>query len=457
MLLKHLPKKLIVLFFGDAFLISLAFFLSPLIRQREIIWSLVEPSWTGGLVLGIYLLTFYLADLYDLELSFKNPKYLSRFLVAILIASVFVAMLFFFSPALRSGRGVFLINAGLVGILTYSWRLIFYWWFKNLFKKQKKLLIVGAGWAGKTLYETIKDNQRYKVLGFIDDDPFKWGQTCLCEVLGGCSILKDKVSTNDVDAIIIAITHLKSPELLKCALDCKMDGIEVYDMPSFYEELTGKVPVEHVNDFWFVSTPLSGVRKNLYTLRIKRMLDLILSLFGLICSLLITIPIAIVIKMESSGPVFYRQRRIGLNRRPFDLIKFRSMKIGTENERQFAGNKDDPRITKVGKIIRLMRIDEIPQMWNVLKGQMSFIGPRALMEEEVREFDVKVPYFSLRHSVRPGITGWAQVNYKHGATVEDALEKLQYDLFYIKNLSPFFDFHIILKTVKVVLLGKGAR
>lgn len=286
------------------------------------------------------------------------------------------------------------------------------------------------------------------VSGDLSDSP---------KVLGGSTTLKDRVLAGEVDAIVIAITHLKSPDLLRCALDCKMEGIQVYDMPSFYEEVTGSVPVEHVDDFWLVSAPISGVRKGLYNLRIKRLLDLVLVLSGLIISLPITVPTAVAIKMESSGPVFFRQRRVGLNGRSFNLIKFRTMKVGTEGDRRFAGSKGDPRITRVGKLIRLFRIDEIPQMWNVLRGEMSFIGPRALMEEEVKEFETRVPYFPLRHAIRPGITGWAQVNYHHGATVEDALEKLKYDLFYIRNLSPLLDFFILLKTVKVVLSRKGAR
>lgn len=457
MLLKHIPKKMLLLLFGDIFLIYLAFFLAPSIRLGTIIWDVMGISWTGFVILAAYLLFFYLADLYDINIRFKSSKYLFKFLAAMGVASGLVAVALFFFPTLKYGRGEFLINIGLVGVFTYSWRLVFEWWFKNFIKRQKRLLIVGAGWAGKALYETIKDNPNFRVIGYVDDDSSKWGKNYSCEVLGGCSILKDMVNTNRIDIVIIAITHLKSLELLKCVLSCKMAGVEVYDMPSFYEEVVGKIPVEHVNDFWFVSTPLLGVRRSIYPRRIKRMLDLLLSLFGLICSLPIIIPAAIAVKMESPGPVFYRQRRVGLNGMPFDLIKFRSMKIETENDRQFAGNMNDPRVTIIGKILRLTRIDEIPQMWNVLQGRMSFIGPRALMEEEVREFQTTVPHFSLRHSVRPGITGWAQVNYQHGVTVKDALEKLQYDLFYIKNLSPSLDFHILLKTMKVVLWGRGAR
>ena len=454
MFLKHLPKKMLLLFLGDAILIYLAYIISPSVRFGNITWGFVQPSFV---VLGIYLFIFYLADLYDLNINFKNPKYIFRFLATISVSAVATTVLFFIFPYLKAGRREFFISAALACFFTYSWRLLFGWWFKNVLRKQKKLLIVGAGWAGKTLYEVIKGNSNYNVIGFIDDDPCKWGSSNLPEVVGGCQTLKNQVRANGVDSIIIAITHLKRPELLKCALDCKIDGVHVYDMPSFYEEVTGKVPVEHVDDFWFLFTPLEGVRKSVYNLKIKNMLDIILSLIGLVISLPLTVLTATAIKLESPGPIFFRQRRIGLYGKTFDLLKFRSMKVGTEGDRQFAGQKNDPRITRLGKIIRLSRIDEIPQIWNVLRGEMSFIGPRALMEEEVREFETKVPYFSLRHSVRPGITGWAQINYRHGATVEDALEKLQYDLFYIKNLSPLLDFHILLKTVKVVLFGKGAR
>lgn len=457
MLIKHLPKKMLLLFLGDAILIYLAYIISPSVRFSTIRMEFAQPSWAGALILGIYILTFYLSDLYDFDAKFKSPKYLLRFFAAIFISALATMILFFLFPDLMAGRGVFFKSAALVGILTYSWRLLFEWWFKNVLGKQKRLLIIGAGWAGKTLYDSIKGNTDYNVIGFVDDDPCKWGSANSPEVVGGCKTVKEQVRANEIDSIVIAITHLKGPELLKCALDCKMDGVQVYDMPSFYEEITGKVPVEHVDDFWFVSTPIAGVKKNAYNLKIKRTLDITLSFIGLVVSFPLTILTAIAIKVESPGPIFYKQRRIGLNGKTFTLLKFRSMRVGTEGDRRFAGQKNDPRITRIGKIIRLSRIDEIPQVWNVLKGEMGFIGPRALMEAEVREFETKVPYFSLRHSVRPGITGWAQINYHHGASVEDALEKLQYDLFYIKNLSPLLDFLILLKTVKVVLFGRGAR
>lgn len=458
MFLKQIPKKLVLLFLGDIFLITLSFLYTPSIAKGNITWHIAQPSLGGAIDVLIYLFAFYLADLYDLKVRFNGASYLIRLLTVALIVPGILTVIIFIFPALKSGRGVFILNASFVAILTYTWRLVFYWWFRSKLRKRKNVLIVGAGWAGKTLYETLKDHVNYNMLGFIiDDDPAKWGNKDYPYVMGGSAMLKEKVKDHGVDIIVIAITHLKGPDLLRGALDCKIMGVDVYDMPSFYEQVTGKVPVEHVTDFWLVSVPLTGVRKNIYTLKIKRVIDLFLSLLLIILALPLALLAALAIKIDSKGTVIFRQKRVGSNGKLFYLFKFRTMMTGMENDRQFAGRRDDPRITRIGKYLRVLRIDEIPQVWNVLKGEMSLIGPRALMEEEVLEFEPKIPYFSLRHSVRTGITGWAQVNYKHGVTTGDALEKLQYDLFYIKNLSPLLDFLILLKTVKVVLWRRGAR
>ena len=190
---------------------------------------------------------------------------------------------------------------------------------------------------------------------------------------------------------------------------------------------------------------------------IKGIIDSCLSLLSLLISVPIIIATAIAIKLDSNGPILYRQKRVGHNGKIFELIKFRSMSVDAEKDGAEWAQENDKRVTRVGKFIRRWRIDEIPQMWNVLKGEMSFIGPRPERLEFVEILQRETPSYALRHSVRPGITGWAQVNYPYGASKEDALEKLQYDLFYIKNLSIFLDMHILLKTIKIVLFGKGAR
>ena len=236
-----------------------------------------------------------------------------------------------------------------------------------------------------------------------------------------------------------------------------MKGVEVYDMPRLYERLTGRIPVTHLSDRWLLYTPFQGINRNLYTLHIKRLLDIGLSLILLVVSLPIAVITALLIRLDSPGPVLYRQSRVGMNGKVYELLKFRSMRVGAEADGAVWAQENDPRTTRVGSIIRKLRIDEIPQIWNVLKGDMSFIGPRPERPEFVDMLHEEVPYYSLRHSIKPGITGWAQINYPYGASKEDALEKLQYDLYYIKNLTFVLDLDIILRTIGVVLFGSGAR
>jgi sugar transferase (PEP-CTERM system associated) len=417
------------------------------------------PARPGGFVLAAaaFIATLYLTDLYDIEARFRGLRCALKTVVAVVAGSAVLAAVYYLFPGLKPGRAEFLVCGALAGVLAYCWRLVFDGLRRRGVERQKRLLIVGAGWAGKTIYETVKDKETYSVTGFVDEDPLKWGTRNSPQVLGGCEVLRREAAEGRVDDIVIAITHLKSAELLRCALACKMDGIQVHEMATFYEELTGKVPVEHVNDFWFVSTPISGIRRSFYNLKVKRAIDLTVLMGVFAVSLPVTLATALAIKLDSPGPVFYRQKRVGLNGEVFDLVKFRSMRVDAEKDGEVWAQMKDPRVTGVGRVIRKLRIDEIPQLWNVLKGEMSFIGPRPERPSFVSMLSNNIPYYTLRHSVKPGITGWAQINYPYGASEKDALEKLQYDFYYIKNVSPFLDSNILLKTVKVVLFGRGAR
>ncbi|MCX5816432.1 MAG: sugar transferase [Proteobacteria bacterium] len=457
-MLKHIPKKKFLLLVGDILLIYCAYFLAPLIRFHVFVFEPLQSSSEILVIVFAYIFCFYIADLYNFDSRFRGARYIFIFLTSTVIATWVVLIIFFFFPKTELSREVFIINAILICILTYLWRLVFEIAFKKYVPAgQKRFLIVGAGKTGNNIYKILKNDLSYRIVGFIDDDPDKQGLYNSIRVLGDCTAINRIIRDEHVDNIVIAIKNLKNVDLLKNVLNCKLNGIHVYDVPSFYEEVLGKIQIEYLNDLWILNMPIYGVRKNLYNRRIIRLISMSFSSLFLIIGLPLFLLAMIAIKLDSKGPVFYRQKRVGLNGSLFEVVKFRTMKIGTENDREFAGRKDDPRITRVGQIIRVARIDEMPQMWNVLKGEMNLIGPRALMMQEVEEFEKKVPYFSIRHSVKPGVTGWAQVNYPHGATVKDALEKLKYDLFYIKNLSPFLDFHILLRTVRVVLFGKGAR
>jgi sugar transferase (PEP-CTERM system associated) len=458
--LHHIPKKKLLLALGDILFLSAAYFLSPIIRFGVFIFAPADnvEEWVG--VLTIYLFTFYLFDLYDTDPKVPRASYLFRFIVGILTASTLYIVTSFFVWSLSTGRGLFAVTALLAAFFTYTWRILARWLFRYYLRGEKNLLIVGAGQAGIALYEALKDSP-HKVAGFIDDDPKKLGLSHSPRILGGSDALDEIVANHRADEIALAVTHLEGAEkhnLLRGLLRCKMRGVEVYPMPALYEEVTGKIPVAHINDAWLINTAISGTKKSIYNRKVKRLLDIAFSFVAvLFWALPLLFPVCIAVKLDSRGPIFYRQRRTGLNGAVFGLMKFRSMKADAEQNGAVWASKKDPRVTKVGKIIRKLRIDEVPQIWNVLKGDISFIGPRPERPEFVEMLERKIPYYALRHCVKPGITGWAQVNYPYGASEEDALEKLQYDLYYIKNLSAFLDFHILLKTVRVVLSQKGAR
>lgn len=458
MLLKFIPKKGLMLFVGDITAIAFAQVLSISMRLSVNPIYVIHNYGLFNLSSMLIPFFFFLFDLYNVNIRYKDFHVFSKVLIVFFIAEMFEAVIYFFLPNFfKSGRSVFLLSSLLSFVLIYLWRYFFSSAFKRFLNGKDRILIVGAGKAGRALSKMLVTVPYIEVVGFIDDDKSKHGKHNSPIVLGGCDILEEVTRKFNITKIIIAITHLKCPELLKNVLDTKLRGVAVYDMPSYCEERFGRIPVEHVDDFWFVSTPISGVKRGLYNRRIKRFLDIIFAITGLILSLPLSILAYVLIKLDSPGKAIFSQLRVGLYGQEFTCLKFRTMIEGKENDRRFAGKENDPRITRIGRFLRKTRIDEIPQLWNVLKGDMSFVGPRALIPEEVNEFEQKIPYFGLRHVVRPGVTGWAQVNYHHGTTVEDGLKKLEYDLFYIKNLSPILDMHIILKTIQVILFAKGAK
>jgi exopolysaccharide biosynthesis polyprenyl glycosylphosphotransferase len=452
-LIRSLPKTQLALLGGDIILIIGSFYLSPVLRFGVCPDLAVFLEWADLSSILTYLLFFYIFDFYNLGERFNSVGYFFRFLLAMIIADLFIFSLFYVFNVRPYATVILLLNTLLILSLCLGWRFVFYRWNRET-QRVLRVLIIGAGWAGADLYKLLAVRSDYYVAGFLDDDQAKWGKG---NVIGGTDLLSAVIKERNVDLVIIAITHGLNHDLHKRILDAKVNGLSVYEMPTFCEIVLGKIPVQHVSDLWFVYVPISGVRKTTYNPKVKKILDIMLSLIALAVLSPVILITAVAIKLDSQGPVFHIQRRIGWRGQPFNLVKFRSMKVGTENHREFAGRKNDPRITRVGKVLRVSRFDEIPQLWNVIKGEMSFIGPRALMEEEVNEFTPQIPYFSLRHSIKPGITGWAQINYPHGATVQDGLAKLEYDLYYLKNLSPLLDLIILARTVRTVMFGRGAR
>lgn len=452
-------RKKIVLLIGDIFLIVFSICFSVSVRTGEPVIVLDQHVGIITFSLMTYLVCFYVLDLYNLGSRLGSPSCMARFIAAPAAGTAAMAMASYLFPSLSPGKGVFLVAMVFISTLTYLWRLSLSSVLHSAVRP-RNLAIIGAGNSGRTIYEALTGNGKngYRIMGFLDDDPEKINTTIGDHpVIGGSTLLVEMAERAEIDTAVIAITHRKRPELFQAMIQSKVRGVEIYDMPSLYEEYTGKVPVMHITDDRVAYTPFQGMKRTLYMRGLKGLIDKSLSLAGLTLALPVAAVTAAAIKLDSRGPVLYRQLRVGLDGRAYELLKFRSMTVDAEAQGAQWAREKDPRVTRVGRFIRKTRIDEIPQMWNVLRGEMSFIGPRPERPEFVRDLNQEIPFYSLRHSVKPGITGWAQVNYRYGASRADSLEKLQYDLFYIKNLSAVLDLHIIMRTIRVVLFGIGAR
>ncbi|MBD3378844.1 MAG: TIGR03013 family PEP-CTERM/XrtA system glycosyltransferase [Candidatus Omnitrophica bacterium] len=455
MVRKYGRYRKLLLLLGDIFFIILSVYLAVAIRLGP---DNVLVSFTGAttFVVVVYTLCFYVFDLYGLKYKVTNTIFLAQYVLAVCVGALMVTVVFYAVPNWKFGRGIVLLNTFFIASLVYLWRVLL----QNCFSfiQKNRVLIAGAGVSGRAIYGILKERDEYEIEGFVDDD-----QTLFGERIGDHAVLGDSgkvpeiIQQGKVDAIIVAITHEKRGELLSVLLEAKMSGITVVDVQKVYEDITGKLAVNHLREGWLVYSELKGLEGGIYAKKAKPIISYILASLMAIALLPVCFLAAALIFIESGRPVFFTQKRVGLNGKLFEIVKFRSMIVGAEEKGAVWTVKNDSRITSIGRIIRRLRVDEIPQLINVIKGEMSLIGPRPERPEFIEELTGAVPFYSFRHVVKPGITGWAQVNYRYGASVEDALEKMQYDLFYVKNLSVVLDLRIILKTVRVVLLGAGAR
>lgn len=328
---------------------------------------------------------------------------------------------------------------------------------------KRRIIIVGAGWAGQTVASTIMQYSFGTIVGFVDDNE-KIGAiklesetgTDYYKIIGRSGDLLDIVLEYKADCIVIAVTHDdRENHLLSQIVRCYENGIPIYEMSDLYERLARRIPVQHVNHRW-IMPQMAAPKNGGYIL----FYDLVNYVFSLLGSIFILFPvyffIAIVIKLDSKGPVFFRQRRVGKRGQIFQLLKFRTMiKNAAQNGSAWTA-KSDWRITRVGKFLRRYRLDELPQFINILRGEMALIGPRPEAIELVEKFKKEIPFYEYRYLVLPGITGWAQVNYGNTCSIDGALEKLQYDLYWIKNRSFWLDLLIMFKSVHVVMTGYGA-
>jgi sugar transferase (PEP-CTERM system associated) len=414
---------------------------------------------TAVFSVSVYLLALFTFDLYDVQTDYKGyqASTLTWVIGAVLAAGLGLAGLFYLMPYVKFPRGVFLIQMALAIPLLFLWRVNF-WRVRQETLTPKRVLIIGATKAGQAAVEILRPfGSEYRVIGFVDDDPNKQSiKISEHAVLGTSHDLPGLVKRHKVNGIVVAVMRRIQKGLMQATLQCRMDGVFVSDLLTLGEELTGRILLEYIRESWFVFSPGFIILHHRMFQRIKRMTDLSCAVIGLLLGSPLVLLAAALIKVESPGPVFFRQTRVGEDEQLFTVFKLRTMTASCDEWAVYT-EEHDARVTRVGRILRFLRIDEIPQMWNVVKGEMSFVGPRAEWDVLVKEYKEKIPYYSVRHVVRPGITGWSQVNYPYGSSVQDAFRKLEYDLYYVKNMSMALDLRILFKTVSVVLLGKGAR
>lgn len=346
--------------------------------------------------------------------------------------------------ALGSGAGVGLSRALIFKMLRSA-------------RDRHNVLIVGAGWSGRTIGQVLQEylGNQVRIVGYVDDDAQKIGKEVVagCRVLGTTADLMHLVVEYQISEIVLAITEQIPDHLFMLLGSCAEQGATWISMANLYEEITGRVPVKHIDDRWFLYC-FSPDRQRLYD-TLKRAVDMVAGFAGLVVLALLYPLIALAILLDSGRPVLYRQVRVGRGEKPFTIYKFRTMVQDAEAAGAMWAAPNDTRVTRVGAWLRRTRFDELPQFWNVLKGEMSLVGPRPERPEFVRQLSLAIPFYNRRHAVLPGITGWAQVKYPYGASVEDALQKLQYDLYYIKHRSLFLDAVILLKTLATVLARHG--
>jgi len=380
-----------------------------------------------------------------------------RIAFGVLLGIAILSILTIHAEVLSFEARTLALGGGLAVIALILERLLL-WRAKSLDLFSRRLLVIGAGPQAATIEDSIGEEAPYRVVAYVNTGQEESATLSASRVMhlpAGKSLL-DIAHEKRAEEIVVAIRDRRGNLPVKQLLECKLQGIAITDISAFFEREQQKIRLESLNASWLIFG--SGFRQHWFGNAVKRGFDILVSSLLLIVASPVMLATVIAIRLEGPGPILYWQTRVGRCNEPFDICKFRSMRPDAESDglaRWAAGNDD--RITRVGRVIRKLRIDELPQIYNVLKGEMSFVGPRPERPIFVEKLSTEIPFFLARHSIRPGITGWAQVRYPYGASVQDAKNKLQYDLYYVKNHTLFLDLVIMLETVRVVLFGRGAR
>uniref|UniRef100_A0A831ZTY1 TIGR03013 family PEP-CTERM/XrtA system glycosyltransferase n=1 Tax=Desulfacinum infernum TaxID=35837 RepID=A0A831ZTY1_9BACT len=457
----YYPIRNLIFFLGEGFLIFVALWVGMLLRAHGLFLEDAprHSVWIRVLVVTVVVqLSLYYHDLYTVARPLKMSDLFLRLMQATGAACIVLAGLYYLYPPIILEQGAFFVALFLLLLLLVSWRFGYqYMCLKGI--GSEKVFLVGAGRLAHLIVSEIAENldSGYKVEAVLDREArpelaHRFGLEYYDDYDRMCELAVER----KVSKIIVALDEKRGKFPAEALLRCRMAGIPIFDGVTFYEALSGKILVEGALPSWLIYS--DGFHRHRWTQLCKRAVDIVFASAGLLLSAPLMACIALAVKWDSSGPVFYTQERVGQKEKPFRIVKFRTM---VQNAERLSGpvwaEERDPRITRVGRVLRKLRLDELPQFWNVLRGDMSFVGPRPERPVFVQALKKRIPYYGERHTVKPGITGWAQVNYPYGASEEDALKKMEYDLFYVKNFTILMDLYVILKTVQIVLFGRGAR
>jgi exopolysaccharide biosynthesis polyprenyl glycosylphosphotransferase len=447
-----------ILLVGDVFLMYLALLLTLAIRYKD--FSFLPGPQTRiflfhfSFIYLVWISLLFLLDFYEIPPFKKIFNFFYNLTVFVFLAGALGSVYFYLQPQLGiAPKTILIIDVIIFAIFLCGWRYLFSRVLK-LKSFREKIVIIGYRSEFKELLPDHLDQNGYEVIAFFHSQSYfnkelnSFLNSTRYRIISDIAKFKEIIRKENVNSIIFAFDFHKNEKLVQqifSNLPLKLDYIS---FSNFYESLTKKVPIEVVDELWFLEN-FSRIERKIDEI-LKRTFDIIFSLFGLLILIILFPFIALAIKIDSSGPIFYIQKRVGKDGKVFSLNKFRTMKKNAEKNGPQWATPNDSRITSVGKVLRKIYFDELPQFYNILKGDISFVGPRPERPEFVEQFKKEIPYYEIRHLVKSGFTGWAQVNYRYGASVEEAKEKFQYDLYYIKNRSFVLDLGIILKTIRII-------
>jgi sugar transferase (PEP-CTERM system associated) len=445
---------------SEALIVLVAFVAAVLVRFEGSQASLREyPNLVlkALLCVVVVLLTLYYGEMYEYR-SRRRMEVFLRLGQCMAIASVALAVTFFAVPGLEVGRGIFGFFVAFAWAGLLGWRLVLLWSWGVLPQFGDRALILGTGIsAQRVAREMLKRSPLgYRVMGFLSEHEDEVGRVVVNpSVIGTLSDLPRLTQSLGASLIVVAQEDRRKKLPVDLLLRLRTAGVKVVEAASLFETLSGRIALRDLRPSWLIFS--AGFNKPRVLERIKRLSEVVTAGVILVLVAPLTALLAALVQLTSPGPVLYRQVRVGLDGSTFEILKFRTMRTDAESDSGpvWATGVGDPRITRLGRFLRKTRLDELPQLVNVLRGDMSFVGPRPERPHFVEKLQKVIPYYEERHRVRPGITGWAQVKFPYGATLEDAEEKLEYDLYYVKNMSPLLDVAIVLETFKVMLLGRG--